>query len=162
MRGCIDRYPWLFEPETPVSCSCARVSLTICAQRAMPWLGEYTHSRETRCASLWCLVFFLVCPHLASLTICHMSSMQPKAVNCESREPLSAIVCWLGPKHFIAIFVYNRFWQVMLMNDSAICYHHIYKSVWFDLRVYMSGLGQIYLAILRWSRCTPSLRTGNV
>jgi hypothetical protein len=24
------------------------------------------------------------------------------------------------------------------------------------------GLGLIYLAILRWSRCTPSLRTGNV
>jgi hypothetical protein len=28
--------------------------------------------------------------------------------------------------------------------------------------VYMSGLGLIYLVLLRWSRCTPGLRTGNV
>ncbi len=35
-------------------------------------------------------------------------------------------------------------------------------SVWIDFHVYISGLGLIHLAILRWSRCTPSLWTGNV
>jgi hypothetical protein len=33
---------------------------------------------------------------------------------------------------------------------------------WIDFHIYMSGLGLIYLVILRWSRCTPGLRTGNV
>jgi hypothetical protein len=35
-------------------------------------------------------------------------------------------------------------------------------SVRTDFHVYMSGLRLIYLAMLRWSRCTPSLRTGNM
>jgi hypothetical protein len=34
--------------------------------------------------------------------------------------------------------------------------------VWIGFHIYLSGLGLIYLIILRWSRCTPGLRTGNV
>jgi hypothetical protein len=28
-------------------------------------------------------------------------------------------------------------------------------SVWIDFHIYMSGLGLIYLVLLRWSRCRP-------
>ncbi len=33
---------------------------------------------------------------------------------------------------------------------------------WIDSHIYVSGVGLTYLVILRWSRCTPSLRTGDV
>jgi hypothetical protein len=35
-------------------------------------------------------------------------------------------------------------------------------SVWIDSHVYMSGLGLIHLAILRWSGCTPRHQTGKL
>jgi hypothetical protein len=33
--------------------------------------------------------------------------------------------------------------------------------VWIDFHIYMSGLGLIYLVLLRWSRCTPGLSDWN-
>jgi hypothetical protein len=42
------------------------------------------------------------------------------------------------------------------LHEAVIC------SVWVDSHVYMLGLGLVYLFILRWSRCTPSLQAGNL
>jgi hypothetical protein len=55
--------------------------------------------------------------------------------------------------HLLSLNVYASFVSSLIFRA---------KMGWIDFHVYMSGLGLIYPAISRWSRCTPSLRTGNV
>jgi hypothetical protein len=65
--------------------------------------------------------------------------------------PFGGPVLFRVSRHVLTCTCLGRTW-----HEALSC------PVWIDSHVYMFGLGLIYLSTLWWSRCTPSLRTGNI
>ncbi len=51
-------------------------------------------------------------------------------------------------------------YSVEFGNQSALPHGNQTFPVWIDSHIYMFSLERICVSIFRWSRCTPSLRTG--